>query len=65
MGTQPEARNQEPERPKIYVTDKGARYVDANELMRSKRGRAAVKAAAKIPVAKANRKARRDNSSQT
>lgn len=46
--------SQEPERPKIYVTEKGARYVDVNELMRSRRGRAAVKAAAKIPVRRPN-----------
>ncbi len=52
MDSSKESKNQEPERPKIYVTEKGARYVDANELMRSKRGRAAVKAAAKIPVKK-------------
>ena len=50
MGSSQDSKNQEPERPKIYVTEKGARYVDVNELMRSKRGRAAVKAAAKIPV---------------
>ncbi len=52
MGSSQETNNREPERPKIYVTDKGARYVDVNELMRSQRGRAAVKAAAKIPVKK-------------
>lgn len=28
-----------PERPKIYVTRKGERYVKADELLRSKRGR--------------------------
>lgn len=29
-----------PERPKIYVTKRGERYVKADELLRSKRGRA-------------------------
>jgi len=29
-----------PERPKIYVTRRGERYVKADELLRSKRGRA-------------------------
>ena len=56
MGSSQDTRSQEPERPKIYVTDKGARYVDVNELMRSKRGRAAVKSAAKIPVNRPNHK---------
>ena len=35
----PEAKDDAPERPKIYVTKKGARYVKADELFRSKRGR--------------------------
>ena len=38
----PEAKDDAPERPKIYVTKKGARYVKADELLRSKRGRARV-----------------------
>lgn len=29
-----------PDRPKIYVTRRGERYVKADELLRSKRGRA-------------------------
>ena len=65
MGSSQKASNQEPERPKIYVTEKGARYVDANELMRSKRGRAAVKAAAKIPVTRPNHRPSKDNSPKT
>lgn len=32
-----------PERPKIYFTARGERYVKAGELLRSKRGRAVVK----------------------
>ncbi len=64
MGSSRETGNQEPERPKIHVTAKGARYVDANELMRSKRGRAAVKAAAKIPVKRPNHKPSNDSSSK-
>lgn len=64
MGSTRDTGNQEPERPKIHVTAKGARYVDANELMRSKRGRAAVKAAAKIPVTRPNHKPSNDGSSK-
>ncbi len=64
MGSSQDTRSQEPERPKIYVTDKGARYVDVNELMRSKSGRAAVKAAAKIPVNRPNHKPSKDSSSK-
>lgn len=33
----------ENERPKIYVTSRGVRYVKAEELLTSKRGREAVK----------------------
>ena len=65
MGSPRESREHEPERPKIYVTDKGARFVDVNELMRSKRGRAAVRAAAKIPVKRPYPKSSIDNSSRT
>ena len=36
------------ERPKIYVTSRGARYVKADELLLSKRGRAAVDAMAEL-----------------
>ena len=36
------------ERPKIYVTYRGARYVKADELLRSKRARAQIEALAKI-----------------
>lgn len=36
------------ERPKIYVTYRGARYVKADELIRSKRARAQIDAMAKI-----------------
>lgn len=36
------------ERPKIYVTSRGARYVKADELLRSERGRAVVDAMAKL-----------------
>ena len=36
------------ERPKIYVTYRGARYVKADELLRSKRARAQIEAMAKI-----------------
>ena len=64
MGSSQETNNREPEHPKIYVTDKGARYVDVNELMRSKSGRAAVKAAAKIPVNRPNHKPSKDSSSK-
>ncbi len=64
MGSSQERKNQEPERPKVYVTAKGARYVDVNELMRSKRGRAAVKAAAKIPVSRPNHRASNDSPSK-
>lgn len=35
----PEAKDDARERPKIYVTRKGERYVKADELLRSKRGR--------------------------
>ena len=38
----------EEERPKIYVTYRGARYVKADELLRSKRAREQIKALAKI-----------------
>ena len=31
-----------PERPRIYVRKNGSRYVNADELLRSKRGRAVV-----------------------
>lgn len=49
----PEKSSNEPpgteaERPKIYVTPRGARYVKADELLRSKRGRAVVNAMAKL-----------------
>ena len=33
----------ENDRPKIYVTERGERYVKADELLKSKRGREAVK----------------------
>ena len=36
------------ERPKIYVTPRGARYVKADELLRSKRARAVIEAMAKL-----------------
>lgn len=36
------------ERPKIYVTYRGARYVKADELLRSKRAREQIDALAKI-----------------
>lgn len=36
------------ERPKIYVTPRGARYVKADELLRSKRARAEIEALAKL-----------------
>ena len=36
------------DRPKIYVTYRGARYVKADELIRSKRARAQIDAMAKI-----------------
>lgn len=36
------------ERPKIYVTSRGARYVKADEVLRSKRARAQIDALAKI-----------------
>ena len=36
------------ERPKIYVTPRGARYVKADELLRSKRARAEIEAMAKL-----------------
>ena len=38
------------ERPKIYVTSRGARYVKAGELLRSKRARAEIEAMAKIDL---------------
>lgn len=37
-----------PERPKIYVTPLGARYVKADELFQSKRGRAQLEAMNKL-----------------
>ena len=43
-----ESPGTEAERPKIYVTPRGARYVIADELLRSKRGRAVVNAMAKL-----------------
>ena len=58
----PKESRDDPERPKVYVTEKGAPYVDVNELMRSKSGRAAVKAAAAIPVTRPNPKTNNDNS---
>ena len=36
------------ERPKIYVTPRGARYVKADELLRSKRARSEIEAMAKL-----------------
>lgn len=36
------------ERPKIYVTSRGARYVKADELLRSKRARSEIDAMAKL-----------------
>lgn len=36
----PKAKEDTPERPKIYVTPLGARYVKADELFQSKRGQA-------------------------
>ena len=36
------------DQPKIYVTSKGARYVKADELLRSKRAREQIKALAKL-----------------
>lgn len=38
----------ENERPKIYVTSRGERYVKAEELLTSKRGREAVEKMAKF-----------------
>ena len=43
----------EEERPKIYVTYRGARYVKADELLRSKRAREQIKALAKIDFKRA------------
>lgn len=51
----PEAKDDAPERPKIYVTRKGERYVKADELLRSKRGRERLAAMNKL----ANRMRRR------
>ena len=42
------------ERSKIYVTPRGARYVKADELLRSKRGRAVVNAMAKLDFKRAS-----------
>ena len=36
-------KEQDNDRPRIYVTPRGERYVKADELLRSVRGRAAVK----------------------
>lgn len=41
------------ERPKIYVTPRGAMYVKADELLRSKRARAQIDAMAKLDLKKA------------
>ena len=42
------------ERPKIYVTYRGARYVKADELLRSKGARAQIEALAKIDFKRAS-----------
>ncbi len=42
------------ERPKIYVTSRGARYVKADELLRSKRARAEIEAMTKLDLNKAS-----------
>ncbi len=36
------------ERPTVYVTPRGARYVKADELLRSKRARAVIEQMAKL-----------------
>lgn len=38
------------ERPRIYVTPRGGRYVKADELLRSKRARKVIKAMAKLDL---------------
>ena len=38
------------ERPKIYVTSRGARYVKADELLRSKRVRSEIDAMATLDI---------------
>ena len=43
-----EEANASSERPKIYVTNRGERYVKADELLRSERGRDRVKAMAAL-----------------
>ena len=35
--------NEVPERPRVYVRKNGSRYVNADELLRSKRGRAIIR----------------------
>lgn len=44
----PKAKEDTPERPKIYVTRKGERYVNADELLRSKRGQERLAAMSKL-----------------
>ncbi len=38
----------DPERPPVYVTPKGALYVKADDLLRSKRARAVIEKMAKL-----------------
>ena len=40
------------DRPKIYVTSRGARYVKADELLRSKRARSEIDAMVKLDTKK-------------
>ena len=45
-------QNGEFERPKVYVTPLGKRYVKADELLRSKRGRAELEKMARLDFGK-------------
>ena len=47
-----EDQNGEFERPQVHVTSSGRMYVDANELFRSKRGRAMLEEMAKLDFGK-------------
>ena len=58
-------RLHEEERPKIYVTYRGARYVKADELLRSKRAREQIKALAKIDFKRAPAKTENQPASET
>jgi hypothetical protein len=40
--------NEVPERPRVYVRKNGSRYVNADELLRSKRGRAVIRKMKKV-----------------